>query len=32
MTRIRPAPGWTPTVPNQRWADPNDDRSVQVPY
>lgn len=20
-------PGWCPTVPNQRWADPNDDRS-----
>jgi glucarate dehydratase len=21
-------PGWTPLVPNDRWADPNDDRVV----
>jgi len=25
-------PGWTPTVPNNRWADPNDDRTPQIPY
>lgn len=25
-------PGWSPTVPNDRWADPNDDRPVQIPY
>lgn len=25
-------PGWTPTVPNQRWADPKDDRPVKIPY
>ena len=25
-------PGWTPLVPNDRWADPNDDRPVEVPY
>lgn len=24
-------PGWTPIVPNDRWADPNDTRPVQVP-
>ena len=24
-------PGWTPTVPNQRWADPEDDRPVKIP-
>lgn len=23
-------PGWTPLVPNDRWADPNDDRLVDV--
>jgi glucarate dehydratase len=25
-------PGWTPILPNERWADPNDRRSVKVPY
>lgn len=25
-------PGWTPTVPNQRWADPNDGRPVEIAY
>jgi glucarate dehydratase len=25
-------PGWTPLVPNDRWADPNDARSVSIPY
>jgi len=25
-------PGWTPTVPNDRWADPKDDRRVEIPY
>lgn len=24
-------PGWTPTIPNQRWADPLDDRVPEVP-
>ncbi len=24
-------PAWSPTVPNQRWADPQDDRSPVVP-
>jgi len=24
-------PGWTPIVPNDRWADPNDDRPVKIP-
>jgi glucarate dehydratase len=24
--------GWTPLVPNDRWADPKDDRSVQIPF
>ena len=24
-------PGWTPLVPNDRWADPEDDRVPQVP-
>lgn len=24
--------GWTPTVPNNRWADPNDDRRPEIPY
>ena len=24
--------GWTPLVPNDRWADPNDDRPVNIPY
>ena len=23
-------PGWTPLVPNDRWADPNDDRMVKM--
>ena len=23
-------PGWTPTVPNQRWADPNDGRAPKM--
>ena len=25
-------PGWTPIVPNDRWADPSDDRPVAMPY
>ncbi len=25
-------PGWTPIIPNDRWADPGDDRAVNVPY
>jgi glucarate dehydratase len=25
-------PGWTPILPNERWADPGDRRSVRVPY
>lgn len=25
-------PGWTPLVPNDRWADPSDGRPVQIPY
>jgi len=25
-------PGWVPTIPNDRWADPDDDRPVKVPY
>ena len=25
-------PGWTPIVPNDRWADPNDDRIPAIPY
>ena len=25
-------PGWTPLVPNDRWADPEDDRPVKVPF
>ncbi|HEY1494176.1 MAG TPA: enolase C-terminal domain-like protein, partial [Candidatus Solibacter sp.] len=25
-------PGWTPLVPNDRWADPKDDRPVQIEY
>jgi glucarate dehydratase len=25
-------PGWTPLVPNDRWADPKDDRPVPIPY
>jgi glucarate dehydratase len=24
-------PGWTPLVPNDRWADPDDDRAPEVP-
>lgn len=24
-------PGWTPTIPNNRWADPSDDRSPHIP-
>jgi len=24
-------PGWTPTIPNDRWADPKDDRAVEIP-
>jgi glucarate dehydratase len=23
---------WTPLVPNDRWADPNDDRPISIPY
>jgi glucarate dehydratase len=25
-------PGWTPLIPNDRWADPNDGRTGTVPY
>jgi glucarate dehydratase len=25
-------PGWTPIVPNDRWADPKDDRAPEVPF
>jgi glucarate dehydratase len=25
-------PDWIPTVPNARWADPDDDRPVKIPY
>jgi len=25
-------PGWAPIVPNDRWADPNDDRLPAIPY
>src|SRR6476661_3376081 len=25
-------PGWTPVIPNDRWADPKDDRPVEIPY
>jgi glucarate dehydratase len=25
-------PGWTPLIPNDRWADPNDARPVSIPY
>jgi glucarate dehydratase len=25
-------PQWTPIVPNDRWADPSEDRVVEVPY
>lgn len=25
-------PGWTPTVPNNRWADPNDARRLEISY
>lgn len=25
-------PGWTPTIPNDRWADPSDDRPAKIPY
>ena len=25
-------PGWTPIVPNDRWADPKDDRPVAIPH
>lgn len=25
-------PGWTPTIPNNRWANPNDDRVPEVPF
>jgi glucarate dehydratase len=25
-------PGWTPTVPNNRWADPDDARKPEIPY
>ncbi len=24
-------PGWTPIIPNDRWADPNDDRCPEIP-
>jgi glucarate dehydratase len=25
-------PGWTPIIPNDRWANPNDDRAAAIPY
>lgn len=25
-------PGWTPIIPNDRWADPNDGRPPAIPY
>jgi len=25
-------PGWTPIIPNDRWADPNDGRPAAIPY
>lgn len=25
-------PGWTPTIPNQSWADPNDARTPAIPF
>ncbi len=25
-------PGWSPLIPNDRWADPSDARSVSIPY
>lgn len=25
-------PGWTPTIPNLRWADPEDDRTPPIPF
>ena len=25
-------PGWTPIIPNDRWADPADERPVAIPY
>jgi glucarate dehydratase len=25
-------PGWNPVLPNDRWADPNDDRSGTIPF
>jgi glucarate dehydratase len=25
-------PNWTPLVPNDRWADPADDRAPEIPY
>jgi glucarate dehydratase len=25
-------PGWTPTIPNERWADPNDERPARIPF
>jgi glucarate dehydratase len=25
-------PGWTPIVPNNRWADPKDEREVRIPF
>ncbi len=25
-------PGWTPTIPNNRWADRNDARTPQIPF
>jgi glucarate dehydratase len=25
-------PGWSPTIPNNRWADPGDRRSPKIPY
>ena len=25
-------PGWTPIIPNDRWADPKDDKCPKIPY
>jgi glucarate dehydratase len=25
-------PGWTPVIPNDRWADPKNDRPIKIPF
>ena len=32
MDRDPLRPCWTPTIPNDRWADPPDDRRPEIPY